>query len=68
MADDRLDPEIEKAMRDALDQAEQDVRKDGVTSMAAYMRQTYEAYRVAGWGRPQAFFFTVLLYRALLGR
>lgn len=68
MGDDRIDPETEKAMRDAMDQAEKDVRQDGVDSMAAYMRQTYEAYQKAGFGRTASFVFTIMLYRGLLSR
>lgn len=68
MGDDRIDPETEKALRDAMDQAEQDVRKDGVTSMAAYIRQTYEAFRKTGFNRKQSFSFTVLFYQSLINR
>lgn len=68
MDDDRIDPETEKALRDAMDEAEKDVRLDGITSMAAYMRQSYEAFRKTGFNRKQSFSFTVLLYQNLLSR
>lgn len=68
MENNGLDPETEKTLRDAMTQAEQDVRSDGVASMAAYMRQTYEAFRKTGFTRRQSFSFTALLYQSLLSR
>ena len=66
--DDGLDPETEKELRDAMDAATEDVRSDGVTSMAAYMRSTFNAFRKTGFGRTESFIFTLTLYRNLLAR
>lgn len=68
MENNGLDPETEKALRDAMSQAEKDVRNDGVKEMAAYMRRTYLSFRQTGFGRAQAYLFTVLLYRSLIRR
>jgi len=68
MEDNGLDPETEKALRDAMDQAEQEVRNDGVASMAAYMRRTYLSFRETGFGKVPSYVFTLLLYRNLIHR
>lgn len=65
---DKLDPETQKALDEAMEQAAKDVRDDGVASMAAYMRTTYQAFRKCGFGRAQSYGFTALLYQNLLRR
>jgi hypothetical protein len=66
--DEQLDPETEKALRDAMDEAADEVRDDGITNMAAYMRRSYEAFRKCGFSRRQSFSFTMVLYQSLLSR
>lgn len=68
MENNGLDPETEKALRDAMSQAEKDVRNDGVKEMAAYMRRTYLSFRQTGFGRAQSYLFTFTLYRSLIHR
>jgi hypothetical protein len=65
---DGLDPETEKELRDAMDSATEDARRDGVVSMAAYMSTTRTAFRDAGFGRVESMIFTAILYRSLLAR
>lgn len=65
---DGLDPETEKSLRDALNAAAEDVRQDGITDMAAYMRSTYKAFQDVGFGRVQSFAFTIVFYRTLMNR
>jgi hypothetical protein len=65
---DGIDPETEKELREAMESATEDVRKDGIVSMAAYMRSTYEAFRKTGFGRLQSFVFSLTLYKSLLNR
>ena len=68
MDDNRLDPETEKAVREAMDQAELDVRNDGILGMVLYLRTTYKAFRKSGFSKKQSQAFTELLYRSLLIR
>lgn len=68
MDDNGLDPETETALRAALDQAEQDVRADGILSMATYLKTTYDAWINVGFTKKQAFKFTEKLYEGLLRR
>lgn len=68
MEDHGLDPETEKALRDAMDQAEQDVRVDGIISMASYLWTANEAFIKVGFTKEQAFIFTRDLYSGLLKR
>jgi hypothetical protein len=65
---DGIDPETEKEMREAMDAATEDARRDGVVSMAAYMGTTRKAFRDAGFGRVESMIFTAILYRSLLAR
>jgi len=64
----KLDPETEKSIEDVMDQAVREVRDDGITDIAAYMRRTYEAFRKLGFSRRQSFSFTILLYQSLISR
>lgn len=68
MANDGLDPQTEEAVRDALDEAAQNVREDGIVSMANYLRKTYEAFHNTGFTEEQSYNFAVLLYSNLLSR
>ena len=68
MDDNRLDPETEKALKAALDQAEQDVRADGILSMSVYLWATYESWLKVGFNKKQAYKLTEKLYEGLLRR
>jgi hypothetical protein len=68
LANDGLDPDTEKALREAMDQAEQDVRADGIVSMATYLKTAMDAYTNVGFTQEQAFELTRDLYKGLLTR
>lgn len=65
-SDKPVDPEIELAIREAMDKATEDMRDEGITSLAKYMKKNYDAYRELGFSRKNSFTFTVLLYQSVL--
>lgn len=65
-SDKPVDPEIEQEIRAAMDKATDDMRDEGIASLARYMKKNYEAYRKEGFNRKNSFTFTILLYQSLL--
>jgi hypothetical protein len=61
-----VDPETEREVQAAMDKATEDMRAEGITSIAVYMSNTYKAFRKHGFSRKQAFSFTIVLYQSLL--
>jgi hypothetical protein len=65
-SDKPVDPETESVIRDAMGQAIDDMRDEGITQLAKYMRNNYQAFRKQGFSRKNSFTFTVILYQSLL--
>lgn len=63
---DKLDPENERALSEAMDKAIDVARAEGLASVSRYMRDAYDSFRAKGFTRVQAYAFTILLYKSLL--
>jgi hypothetical protein len=66
MDDKPVDPETEREVQAAMDKATDDMRAEGIASVARYMRTSYDSFRTQGFNRKQAFSFTLMLYQSLL--
>ena len=65
-SDKPVDPETESAIRDAMDQAIDDMHNEGIIQLARYMKNNYQAFRKQGFSRKNSFTFTILLYQSIL--
>lgn len=65
-SDKPVDPETEREVQSAMDNAVEDMRDEGAASLARYLRNSYTAFRKQGFSRRHAFTFTVILFQNLL--
>lgn len=65
-SDKPVDPQTERELQDTLNQAVDDMRDEGITQLAKYMKNNYRAFRKQGFSRKNSFTFTVLLYQSML--
>jgi hypothetical protein len=65
-SDKPVDPDTAREVQDAMDEAMKEMRDEGVTQLARYMKSNYTAFRKQGFSRKQSFSFTILLYQNLL--
>ena len=65
-SDKPVDPDTEREIQAAMDKSVKDMRDEGVTQLAKYMRSNYKAFRKQGFTRKEAFGFTAILFQNLL--
>lgn len=66
MDDKPVDPDTERELQDTMEQVVKDMRDEGITQLAKYMRSNYKAFRKQGFTRKESFTFTALLFQNLL--
>ena len=67
-SDKPVDPATEQELKDTMDKAIEDMRNEGVESLAKYMYSNYRSFRRNGFSRRNAFTLTALLFQNLLVR
>jgi len=65
-SDKPVDPATERELKATMDQAVEDMRNEGMTSLAKYMHSNYTAFRKAGFNRKNSFTLSVILFQNLL--
>lgn len=66
MDDKPVDPATEREIKDTMDEAIEDMRNEGMVSLAKYVRNNYVTFRKAGFNRKNSFTLTVILFQNLL--
>lgn len=66
MDDKPVDPATEREIKDTMDEAIEEMRNEGVASLAKYIHSNYAAFRKQGFNRKNSFTLTAILFQNLL--